>query len=124
MRRIVKSAVALVLVLAVVLPSGAPAATCSSPENCANARIQSILVGWDAVNANPYTVKVRFDTLSGLGCNFQGASFNEVVLWSNDPAFDTKYSVLLTAYTLGKPVWFYVKSSSASAVCEFRTVIF
>jgi len=94
-------------------------------DNCSNARIQLILVGWDDPSTTtPYTVKVRFDTLASLSCNFQ-SPYNEIVLWSNDPAFDTKYSALLTAYSLGKPVWFYVKHTSSSSVaCEFRTVIF
>lgn len=113
----------LALGLVVSLSSLASAATCSYPDTCTSARIQSVLVGWDAVDASPYSVKVRFDTLSGLGCNFQGPSFNEVVLWSNDVQFNAKYNALMTAYTLGRPVSFYVKSTSSSVACQFRTVI-
>lgn len=93
-------------------------------DSCTNARIQALLVNWgdDPASTAPYSVKVRFDGLTGLSCNHQQAPWWEVRLMSTDKAFREKYSMLMTAFTTGKPVWFYVKSTGVSVPCEFGMV--
>lgn len=97
----------------------AEAASCTT-NNCTGAQIQAILVNWE-----DNSVKVRFDGLTGLSCDSGTISSMpawEVKLSSTDPQFQAKYSLLLTAWSMGKPIWFYVTSTASSSACEFGMV--
>lgn len=116
------------LMLGSLAPLAVQAATCPDGTQCTDARIGRILVNWGD-GPGSYTVKVRFDSLTGLTCNTFGSSYNEIRLSSTDPAFDSKYAILLTAETTGKLVWFTVSNPIGSpgnpdgtAPCLFQMI--
>lgn len=116
------------LLLGLFAPLLVQAATCPDGTQCSGATINKILVNW-LDGAGPYTVKVRFDSLTGLTCNTFGSSYNEIRLSSTDPAFESKYAMLLTAETTGRQVWFTVSNpigssgnADGTAPCLFQMI--
>ncbi|MFC4763190.1 hypothetical protein [Dyella koreensis] len=119
---------ALVLASSLAMSAAAGAATCPDGTQCSGAHINNILVNWND-GSGPYSVKVRFDFLAGLTCNTFGSNYNEVKLLSTDPAFESKYAMLLSAQATGRLIWFTISNPIGSAgnpdgtaACQFQMI--